>query len=134
MFPSVELLQPKFAARLRQFGTTPEEQQKCAAVADLVEGIEKFRKALFAYAENPSGSNKHAALSALEDLRNDDVNKAWHEGLDFLKDAHVPTALNRDDELRLPPRRPQVVLLLRDARRPPRDLHPSHPSGRRQDP
>ena len=98
-FPSVDLLQPKFAARLRQFGTTPEEQKKCAAVADLVEGIEKFRKALYAYAEKPSGSNKNAALSALEDLRDDDVNKAWHEGLDFLKDAHVPAALRRDDEL-----------------------------------
>ncbi len=98
-FPSVDLLQPKFAARLRQFGTTPEEQRKCAAIADLVEGIEKFRKALFAYAEKPSGSNKNAALSALEDLRDDDVNTAWHEGLDFLTGANVPAALKRDDEL-----------------------------------
>ena len=88
-FPSVDLLQPKFAARLRQFGTTPEEQRKCAAVADLVEGIEKFRKALYAYAEKPSGSNKNAALSALEDLRDDDVNTAWHEGLDFLAGTNV---------------------------------------------
>lgn len=98
-FPSVDLLQPKFAARLRQFGTTPEEQRKCAAVADLVEGIEKFRKALYAYAEKPSGSNKNAALSALEDLRDDDVNTAWHEGLDFLAGANVPAALKRDEEL-----------------------------------
>ena len=100
VLPSADLLQAKFAARLRQFGATDEEKRKAAAVADLVEGLEKFRKALFAYAEKPSGSNKNAALDALYNFRDVDLENVWKKGLKFLLQADVPPGLENDPELR----------------------------------
>lgn len=97
--PSVEILQPKFAARLRELGTTPGRKRQTAAVADFVLALDKFRKALLAYADNPSGSNKSKVLNALDEFRDDDRNNDWKAGLDFLLGANRSAQAENDPEL-----------------------------------
>ena len=97
--PSVEILQPKFAARLRELGTTPERKRQVAAVADLATDLDKLRKALLSYADKPSGSNKSAVLNALDDFRDDDRTADWKAGLDFLLSANQSAQAERDPEL-----------------------------------
>ena len=97
--PSVEILRPKFAARLRELGSTPERKRQVAAVADLATDLDKLRKALLAYADKPSGSNKSAVLNALDDFRDDDRTADWKAGLDFLLGANQSAQAERDPEL-----------------------------------
>ena len=98
--PAVDLLQPKFAARLRELGGTPDQRKQVAAVADLIEGLEKFRKALLAYAEKPSSSNKSHAYAALDELRDADGADLWKAGLDVLLGGADSRLAANDPELR----------------------------------
>ncbi len=97
--PSVPLLQPKFVAKLRTLGATDEEKRQVAVVADLVEALGKYRKAMLAYAENPSGSNRKAALNALDNFRDDDLTAEWKSGLDFLMNTGRTDQAKQDPEL-----------------------------------